>query len=132
LDTVKTALHANLSIEWLDCSDSLNYDYDDEENYMESYYQYLIDGNYSLSILVYSGDDDTVCGTLGTQLWITQLGYDIISKWSAWYVDEQVAGYKLKYDGISFVTVHDAGHEVPTYQPKRMFTLFEDFLNDNL
>ena len=38
-------------------------------------YQYLINGGYNLNILVYSGDDDSVCGTVGTQSWIWDMGY---------------------------------------------------------
>jgi hypothetical protein len=34
----------------------------------EPYYQYLID-NAKLKILVFSGDDDSICGTIGTQSW---------------------------------------------------------------
>ena len=34
-------------------------------------YQYLIEGGYGLDILVYSGDDDSVCGTEATQKWVS-------------------------------------------------------------
>jgi len=44
---------------------------------MTSYYNYLIDGNFGLNILVYSGDDDDVCATIGTQSWIWRLGYRV-------------------------------------------------------
>ena len=44
---------------------------------MTPIYNYLIDGDYGLNILVYSGDDDSVCGTVGTQDWIWDLGYEI-------------------------------------------------------
>ena len=44
---------------------------------MTSYYNYLLDGNYGLNIVVYSGDDDDVCATVGTQSWIWDLGYKV-------------------------------------------------------
>jgi hypothetical protein len=31
-------------------------------------YSYLIDGDYGLDILVFSGDDDAVCATVGVQV----------------------------------------------------------------
>ena len=44
---------------------------------MVPYYQYLIDGKFGLNILVYSGDDDDVAATLGTQAWIWDMGYNV-------------------------------------------------------
>ena len=38
---------------------------------MQDHYKYLIDGGYGLKILVYSGDDDAVCATIGTQAWVS-------------------------------------------------------------
>ena len=47
----------------------------DSATSMVPVYQYLIDGGFGLDILVYSGDDDSVCGTVGTQSWIWDMGY---------------------------------------------------------
>ena len=49
----------------------------DRHDDMTPYYNYLIDGNYGLNILVFSGDDDDVCATIGTQDWIWGLGYEV-------------------------------------------------------
>lgn len=35
------------------------------------------DSGYGLDILVYSGDDDSQCATVGTQDWIWSLGYEV-------------------------------------------------------
>lgn len=40
----------------------------DRHNDMTPYYNYLIDGGFGLNILVFSGDDDDVCATIGTQV----------------------------------------------------------------
>ena len=59
----------------------------------QPYYLSLIDGGYNLSLLVYSGDDDSVCGTIGTQSWIWDLGPATVGNWSSWSLGGQVAGY---------------------------------------
>ena len=109
------------------------------EVYMEPYYQYLINGNYGLHILVYSGDDDSVCGTLGTQTWVWNLGYNPQTAWSPWYIDEQnkgkqVAGYWVRFHSsnkkaFTFATVHSAGHEVPWYKSMRSYEMLTKYLD---
>lgn len=133
---VKEAIHANPDITWAECSSktsygTLVYNYSWSAVPMEPYYQYLIDGGYDLKIMVLSGDDDSVCGTIGTQSWIYDLGYDVTSEWSSWEVDGQVAGYVTKFDGFTFVTVHGAGHEVPTYKPAQALKLISAYFNSS-
>ena len=84
-------------------------------NDMTPYYNYLIDGGFKLNILVYSGDDDSVCGTIGTQDWIFNLGYKVAGRdWQEYTVNQQTGGYitKWKNTKLAFATVHGAGHEV--------------------
>ena len=41
----------------------------------------------------------------------------------------QVGGYNMVYKGdITFATVRGAGHEVPSYQPKRALAMIKLFL----
>ena len=108
---------------------------------MEKYYPQILNSKThpTLRILVYSGDDDSVCGTIGTQRWIYDLGFKVSSLWETWYVDGQTAGYITTFktpfskdSRFSFVTVHDAGHEVPTYKPKEALELFEMYLSNTI
>jgi hypothetical protein len=48
----------------------VEYDYSDMSNSTAPIYKYLIDGGSNLDILIFSGDDDAVCSTLGTQNWV--------------------------------------------------------------
>ncbi len=130
---VKAALHVQGDIKWEECSYSVRYSLKDKESDMTGYYNYLIDGDFGLDILVYSGDDDSVCSTEGTQSWIWDLGYNPVSHreiWDQYTVDGQLGGYYTQFDGhLGFLTVHGAGHEVPTYQPKVALDLFTKYLN---
>lgn len=126
-DDVKAAIHAKKHINWRECAYKVMYAEEDMLVPMQPIYKFLID-NYDLKILVYSGDDDSVCGLWGTQDWTFNLGYDYSKYWDAWTVNGQTAGYFTKFDGFSLVTVHGAGHEVPTYKPAEGYELFRKYL----
>jgi len=131
-DSVKAALHVKGDRAWEQCSRTIKYAQGDGHNSMVPYYQYLIDGKFGLNILVYSGDDDSVCATIGTQAWIWDMGYKPAGKiWQSYIVDGQTAGYATAWKDtkFGFVTVHGAGHEVPTYKPEVALDLFAKYLN---
>ena len=139
---VKNALHVKSSIEWEECSRTVKYEYMDKMLPMEHYYNELLNAvsDKDLRIMVYSGDDDSVCGTIGTQKWLWTLGFPVKKDeyWKVWKVDGQTAGYISQFDTpfsnesrLTFATVHFAGHEVPTYKPKEAFVLFQAYLNND-
>ena len=135
---VKAAIHVRSDIAWDECSRTTKYQLEDKMLPMEKYYPQILNSKThpSLRILVYSGDDDSVCGTIGTQRWIYDLGFKVSSLWETWYVDGQTAGFITKFltekesSRFAFITVHGAGHEVPTYKPREAFELFRMYLED--
>lgn len=132
LPEVKKAIHVNEALTWAECSRSIRYDQKDGRTSMVPIYQYLIDGGYNLDILVFSGDDDGVCATIGVQNWIWDLGYELTGRmYKSYEVAGQMAGYATKWAGakLGFVTVHGAGHEVPTYKPEVALHLWTKYLN---
>ena len=107
-------------------------------------------------MLVYSGDADGVCATVGTQQWVFDVvtgssspsslslealisdavnggddQSDVVKQmWSPWMVAGQQAGYLTTFaQNFAFATVHTAGHEVPGYQPRRALVLLNMYLN---
>lgn len=40
----------------------------------------------------------------------------------------QVGGWSMEYEGLTFVTVCGAGHEVPLHRPEQALFLFKQFL----
>lgn len=57
-------------------------------------------------------------------------GRKILEKWRPYYVDDQLAGFTIKYDGMSLATVKGAGHMVPLFAPKQAYYLFTKWIND--
>jgi carboxypeptidase C (cathepsin A) len=141
---VKKAIHVKSDITWEECSRTTKYKLADKLVPMEHYYTTILNSKThpDLRVLVYSGDDDGVCGTIGTQRWIYDLGFSVASLWDTWYnSDGQTAGYVTKFNTppagskdirFSFITVHYAGHEVPTYKPKEALELFEKYIYNTI
>ena len=67
--------------------------------------------NYKL--LKISGDTDLILGSYGTQKWIKSMNLPVVRPWRPYFVDDQLAGFTVKYEGLDFVTVKGAGHMVP-------------------
>jgi len=133
-DDVISALHANpdLEFEWSECSSVLQYNYSDMDVYMEPIYLQLLELQPDIKLLVYSGDDDAVCATIGTQYWIYGLGLTVTKSWTPWYFEEEVGGYIVHFNGLTFMTVHSAGHMVPDTQPERALYIWSNFLKGTL
>eukprot|EP01012_Entosiphon_sulcatum_P013216 TRINITY_DN1848_c0_g1_i1.p1 TRINITY_DN1848_c0_g1~~TRINITY_DN1848_c0_g1_i1.p1 ORF type:complete len:449 (-),score=58.50 TRINITY_DN1848_c0_g1_i1:1106-2452(-) len=128
--TVKQAIHAPSSVVWTECSNTVQYNMSDLNTPMEPIYQYLIKSRPDLRIWILSGDNDSVCGTLGTQSWIRNLGFVVSQEWKAWKLNGQVSGWTLQfYEGLILTTVHTAGHEVPAFQPERALHVFHSYLS---
>jgi len=127
---VQSAIHVIGSPVWADCSDNVGnlYNLTDILAPMMPVYRQLINSS-KLNILVYSGDDDSICATLGTQQWIWNLGSNVSKEWAEWTVDGQVAGFLVQFQGFSFATVHGAGHMVPQTRPAQALALFKNFLS---
>jgi carboxypeptidase C (cathepsin A) len=139
-ESVKEAIHVNADIDWEECSYKLRYNYVWEMVPMTPIYDSLLNNqDLELDILVYSGDDDAVCATIGTQEWIYGVkNVEVDSLWKVWTSgDGQVGGYHTTFttptnSRFAFTTVHGAGHEVPTYKPQQAFEVFESYLNGNV
>jgi serine carboxypeptidase-like clade 2 len=143
---VQAALHAlpggpTWTGNWTACAD-IDYSQEDVAAPMMPVYQRLLK-KASLRMTIMSGDDDSVCATLGTQQFIWDLGLPIKRAWAPWFMDDgpgcpegpacnQVAGYAVSYEGLSLVTVHGGGHLVPATRPTQGFEVLKRFLNGTI
>ncbi|KAI8466501.1 MAG: serine carboxypeptidase-domain-containing protein [Monoraphidium minutum] len=118
---VQAALHANqtgaLPGPWQDCTSAISYSRADLLTSMLPVYEELLkDGG--LQIWVFSGDVDGIVPVLGSRRWVSGLGLDVTAPWRAWQSQTgQVAGWRVDYEGLSFVTVRNAGHMVRAASP---------------
>ena len=139
MEEVQEALHTKSSdISWDYCNEDVFESWPDNDwlTSMKDTYLTLVN-DYDIKMLVYSGDDDSVCALQGTLTFMSELGLTVDSNndWTEWTFDDQLAGFYTRYldsDGntaIHFQTVRSAGHMVPTTQPERALELFDRFFN---
>ncbi|KAK1325071.1 Serine carboxypeptidase-like 34 [Acorus calamus] len=125
---VQKALHANVTgipYSWTHCSGAIS-NWGDAPASILPTIRKLIQGG--IRIWVYSGDTDGRIPVTATRLTLNKLGLHITQDWTPWYNHKQVGGWTINYDGLNFVTVRGAGHQVPTFVPKQALQLIEHFL----
>ncbi|ONK73705.1 uncharacterized protein A4U43_C04F34410 [Asparagus officinalis] len=125
---VQEALHANVTgikYNWTHCSNAIE-KWHDAPASMLPIIQKLIKGG--LRVWVYSGDTDGRIPVTSTRLTLNKLGLKTIQEWKPWYNNKQVGGWTIIFDGLTFVTIRGAGHQVPTFTPKQARQLISHFL----
>ncbi|URE16666.1 hypothetical protein MUK42_31060, partial [Musa troglodytarum] len=128
---VQKALHANvtnLSYNWTHCSSYVLTSWSDAPFSMLPTIKRLVDGG--IRVWVFSGDFDGRVPVISTRYALNKLRLNTIEEWTPWYSDKQVGGWRVIYDGLTFVTVRAAGHEVPTFKPKEAQQLVAHFLSN--
>lgn len=78
-------------------------------------------------ISVISGDADSAVPFIGSQRWIECLARPVVKDWFNWFMNQDVAGSVKIYKGITFQTIKDCGHTIPTYCPQAGYMFFEQF-----
>ncbi|KAJ8505232.1 hypothetical protein OPV22_006118 [Ensete ventricosum] len=126
---VQKALHANvtrLSHPWSLCSSSVVRAWSDSDRSVLPIIRKLIDAG--LRMWVFSGDADARVPVTSTRYTLNKLRLSITEDWSPWYSHKQVGGWTIIYEGLTFVTVRVAGHQVPTFAPLQSLQIVEHFL----
>ncbi|GER52353.1 serine carboxypeptidase-like protein [Striga asiatica] len=130
---VQKALHANtthISRHWDGCNDDILYNWKDGPDSVLPLIKSLMTSG--IRIWFYSGDLDTNVPFTATLYSLAKIASLIETRWYPWYVNEEVGGYAVGYENVTFVTVRGAGHFVPSYQPERALILFTSFLKGKL
>ncbi|CAA2967450.1 serine carboxypeptidase II-2 [Olea europaea subsp. europaea] len=132
LPEVQNVLHVhkkNSPSKWETCSEEVNENWKDTPMSVLDIYRELIP--LGLRIWIFSGDTDAVIPVTSTRYSIDALNLPTTSPWRAWYDDGQVGGWTQEYNGLTFVTVRGAGHEVALHKPKQALTLIKSYLSGN-
>ncbi|XP_071715869.1 serine carboxypeptidase-like 18 [Rutidosis leptorrhynchoides] len=133
---VREALHVSEElndVEWVQCNETLHFNFDIENDISYThnvansveYHRRLADKD--CRALIYSGDHDLVIPYLSTLSWIELLNFPVVDNWKPWFVDNQVAGYRVKYVNneynLTFATVKGGGHTAPEYKHKESLSM---------
>ncbi|KAH9608505.1 hypothetical protein KSS87_016488 [Heliosperma pusillum] len=125
---VQAALHANvtkIAYNWTHCSNNITF-WGDAPASILPVIRKLVKGG--LRIWVYSGDTDGRIPVTATRMTLKKLGLKILKDWTPWYSHNQVGGWTITYEGVMFVTIRGAGHQVPTFKPKEALLMLKHFL----
>ncbi|KAH7351964.1 hypothetical protein KP509_19G022500 [Ceratopteris richardii] len=134
IPAVQQAFHANITglpYRWSYCNEgSLLYDESGLDDSMLPTLSHILE--HGVSVLVYSGDEDSVIPFGGTRRLVDQLakmnGLETSVPYSPWLDGGQVGGWTQVYGRLSYATVRGGGHMVPFTSPGRALTLFKSFL----
>ncbi|KAI5648687.1 hypothetical protein M9H77_34692 [Catharanthus roseus] len=131
LPEVQKALHANVTgipHPWMTCSEVIRSKWSDSPKSMLPIFKQLIAAG--LRLWVFSGDTDAVLPLTATRYSLRALNLKTITDWHPWYDNQKVGGWSEGYEGLTYITVRGAGHEVPLGRPRLALSLFTHFLNN--
>ena len=115
-ESVRKALHVSFKIKkWQECNFNIEHQYHVQYRTVKPLILQLI--NAGQRGLIYHGDLDMMCSSLGGQWFTDDLGLRVKAAYAPWYVSEQVAGYQKVFHGLTFTTIRGSGHYVPTDKP---------------
>jgi hypothetical protein len=111
---VQQAIHVKGNVSWSDCSNAVGNAYNGDDvnaDVQPVYHALLSQTKQPIDIMIYSGDDDSICATEGTQQFIWNMGFPVAKPWTAWDLgDQQTAGYTTLFTvpsgSFRFSTVH--------------------------
>ncbi|XP_020222465.2 serine carboxypeptidase-like 17 [Cajanus cajan] len=130
--TVQEALYVREGGQrWYRCNLVVKYAYNYDIRNVIPYQKNLT--NSGLQILVYGGDLDMVIPHISTEKWLRNLNLTIDTSWTPWFVDGQVAGYKVIYSNtgyrLTYATLKGAGHSPTEYFHERCFEMFQRWIH---
>ncbi|KAM3733863.1 hypothetical protein ACB098_11G170700 [Castanea mollissima] len=127
---VQEALHANvtkLTHDWEQCGDTIQAWTDSPSTIIPLLKEFMDNG---IRVWIFSGDIDGRVPVTSTLYSINKMKLSVKTPWQPWFLNQEVGGYTQVYKGdLTFATVREAGHQVPSYQPARAFSLIKHFLN---
>eukprot|EP01116_Phalansterium_solitarium_P018029 TRINITY_DN4614_c0_g1_i1.p1 TRINITY_DN4614_c0_g1~~TRINITY_DN4614_c0_g1_i1.p1 ORF type:complete len:496 (-),score=62.01 TRINITY_DN4614_c0_g1_i1:61-1443(-) len=132
-EDVRKAIHADDAAgAWSECSNKINYNFTVGTNDLRPLYQKFFD-TANISILIFTGDVDSVVPSLGTEQWIASMNRPVVKNWTSWNTKGgQIGGFVTVYDKLTFLTIRGAGHMVAYFQPALAFDFFSTWMQQHM
>jgi len=89
-----------------------------------------------VNVLLYNGlEDGKDSNFLSTNLWLSQMDWAYKKEFNearrcTWLIANKVTGYAKTTQGLTLVTIRNAGHLAPIDQPEALLDLFNHFIQD--
>ncbi|GAX23091.1 cathepsin A [Fistulifera solaris] len=129
-EETKKALHVDEkhSHTWESCNFGINMKF--HTDWMKDFSGYVAELlNAGYPALIYVGDVDFICNYIGNEKWTYELEWIGKKGFQGADVHEYFdVGKARTSDGFTFLQVYDAGHMVPTDQPKRSLQMIQNFV----
>jgi len=128
-EDVREAIHAaplNVAGKFVICSDRVAYN-----KTIPSVFgvHWRLINYFGMHALIFSGDHDMAVPHTGTEEWTMMLGQPVISEWKEWLDNQnQVGGYHVEYEHLTYCTVRNAGHMVPQTHPAQALEMFHRYI----
>lgn len=95
--------------------------------------------NFGLTVVVYEGQLDMICDTLGAEVWINKLAWSKLNEFAAetrkplyppsQQAKKQTGAFLKEFDNFHFYYILKAGHMVPADAPEMAFTMLTRILD---
>ncbi|KAK7328141.1 hypothetical protein VNO77_22237 [Canavalia gladiata] len=131
--TVQEALYVREGTvqRWYRCSIAVDDAYNKDIKNVVPYQKNLT--KTGLQVLLYTGDLDMVISHISTEQWLRSLNLTVDVSWMPWFVDGQVAGYRIVYSNsgyrLIYATLKGSGHSPTEYFHQRCFEMFERWIH---
>ncbi|KAJ3675681.1 hypothetical protein LUZ60_004723 [Juncus effusus] len=81
-------------------------------------------------VFIYNGDHDMQIPYIATLDWIKTLNYPEIEEWHPWFVEDQIAGYAVRYaNNLLFATFKGAGHTAMEFMPREALVAYQRWID---
>lgn len=136
--SVKEAYGVDPNVTYQDCVESTYYSFypDIGTSYTQNYTYLLTQNNIpNLKVLLYSGQNDIICNTLGTMRYLTTLQWAGIPLFSVAQrqplnnTENEIVGFFKNYQRLSFSLIYNAGHMLPWDQPTPARIMLQHFID---
>lgn len=131
---IRERIHVG-NVSYADCSDKVYENLrEDVPKSVKPWIEQLLE---KYPIMLYSGQVDVQVAHFLTSRLIEELEWSGAYGFSSaprrkWYVDGRLAGYYTQFDNLKYAIIRNAGHMVPTSQPKATLDILGRFINNDL